>query len=79
VGTKHGKCRVIRTYFVFFVAMATSLSLASRLGSSTMPLSAFWGLAMTFLTDWTGCLTAVRRGMREVSLTRDGFPSRASM
>jgi hypothetical protein len=28
---------------------------------------------------WTGCLSASNTEMREVSLTRDGFPNRASI
>ena len=44
-----------RTYFVFLVARATSLSLASRAGSRTMPDNAFCGFANNFFALSIGC------------------------
>lgn len=59
--------------------MAMSRNLSSSLGLRTIPWSASRGFDCNLFNVLIGCLHASNKENRDVSLTREGFPIRASM
>uniref|UniRef100_A0A2M3ZRJ7 Putative secreted peptide n=1 Tax=Anopheles braziliensis TaxID=58242 RepID=A0A2M3ZRJ7_9DIPT len=65
-------------FFVFFVAIAISRRRSSSFGCKTTPCRASVGLFLSRFTVSIGCFRASRSENRDVSLTSDGLPMRAS-